>query len=92
MTARSFNSPHVIESRNAMVREYLKQGAKYLGKVGVESVCEEGLKFMVQRRTGREVEIEYHMFELNELPIIAQFRIVENDNVRRFTVVKAKKK
>ena len=69
---------HIINARNAFIRQFLDQGAKYLGRLDKEDVSEEGLKFYATRITGKELLIEYHIFEINELPAVMQWRLVSN--------------
>jgi len=88
MTNDNINTHHVIEQRNELMRHFLKQGAKYLGKVDRTHFNKKELKDMDKFKTGCELDVEYHLFDLNGLPIVQQFRIVDNKGVLRFTVVR----
>jgi hypothetical protein len=66
-----------VKARNSFIRQVLEAGGKYLGRVDRADIPKDGLKFYKSRLTGRESLIEYHMFEINELPVLHQFRYVD---------------
>ena len=80
-----FNTPSVIADRNKLLRHFLSRGAKYLGKVDRSHFNEKELVGMDEFKTGRELGVGYHIFDLHGTPIVQQFRIVDNKGDRHFT-------
>ena len=88
MTKDNISTPNVIADRNRFMRHFLNQGAKYLGKVDRSHFDEGTLENMDKCKTGRELDVEYHLFDVNGLPIVQQFRIVDNKGERHFTILR----
>ena len=64
-----------VEARNSFIRQVLETGGKYLGRVDKDELPEDSLKFYESRLTGKEILIEYHLFEINNIPVLNQWRL-----------------
>ena len=75
-----FTSQDIINARNDFIRIHLKNGLSYKGRIDRDDMSEVALKFWASRITGKEILIEYHLFEAPKslLPIVHQWRLVDN--------------
>ena len=68
------NTLQIIKARNSFMRTFLEQGAKYIGQLDKKDLTEDDLTHVAKNITGEEIWLEYHMFKMNGLPLIGQFR------------------
>ena len=83
-----FTSQDIINARNDFIRTHLKKGIRYKGRIDRDDMSEAGLKFWASRITGKEILIEYHLFEAPKslLPIVYQWRFVNNQTTTSNTL------
>ena len=73
-----YNTARVIKARNSFIRECVEKGAKYIGRVDKNDIREDDLKQLAKHITGKEIWIEYFLLEINNLPIVQQWRLVDS--------------
>ena len=75
-TKPNLTQEDIIKARNDFIRTFLDKGAKYIRRINKDELPDDGLKFCESRKKGTEILIEYHEFEMNDVPLIGQWRLV----------------
>ena len=78
--ATDFTPEDIINARNDFIRTCLNKGMKYIRRIDRDDISEASLNFYTKRITGKEILIEYHLFESPKslIPIVQQWRLVDN--------------
>ena len=72
-----YNTARVIKARNSFIRECVGNGAKYIGRVDKNVIPEKGLNKLLKHITGKEIWIEYFLFDVGGMPAFKQWRLVD---------------